>query len=275
MPVIQKQTFKATAKMGGVLSRIQDINEMEPDGIKFLVYGKSKTGKTRLVCDFPKPLLLIGTEKGTASVKGVKNIKFVRLQTSSEVQPLLEYAATNDFKTVALDTAGGLQDMCLKEILGLDELPLQKSWGMASRESYGTCTAQMKKHFHAMLSLTETSGMHVCIIAHERNFQEEGGSDMLAPSVGAALTPSLTGWLNGAVDYISQTYIRRKMTQSEQTVAGKRLLTSKPTGETEFCLRVGPHEIFMTGFRVAPGKKLPECIVDPTYQKIMNLINGE
>lgn len=97
----------------------------------------------------------------------------------------------------------------------------------------------------------------------------------MLPHVGAALTPGSVGWLNGAVDYICQTVIRSEIVIEDIPVAGgEPMAVEKRTGKKEFCLRVGVHDVFQTKFRHV-GDFLPDFIVNPTFAKILNLIEGQ
>jgi hypothetical protein len=268
----RKQQPKPAALSSDVVNRVKPLKEVSV-GTRFSVYGRGKTGKTRLGCTFPKPLLLIGTEEGTRSVAGVKGVDFVMLKHSEELEPLVGLVASK-YKSVVIDNASGLQDLVLKEVLGLADVPVQKSWGIARQQDWGTCAMQMKERLRPVLNLYE-SGKHVVVIAHERSFTDEGDSDLIFPTVGSALTPSVTGWLNGAVDYICQTFIREQTKTVTRTIGTKESTMQQKTGKKEFCLRVGPHPVYMTGFRLSPGTELPDSIVDPSYNKLVKLINGK
>lgn len=276
--VAPKTTLRVPARpkavTGSVWDRVEDVSD-EPGGLHLSTYGRAKTGKTRLIATFPKPVLIATTEKGDKSILGVKDVKVVRLREPEEVVELAEGAMQRGFRTFGLDQASGFQDMILARILGLKELPEQKFWGMAAREQYGQCSLQFKTLLKRVLDLQL---LHVVITAHERNFKDEGDSDLIAPTVGSALSPAAAGWLNGAVDYICQTFIREKSQRVEtfQGVGPKRrkvVITRKVPG-AEYCLRVGPHPVYMTGFRLPPGFTLPELIVDPNYEKIAAIIRG-
>lgn len=281
MPKIAKQVArrkrvvrKRSSGDSELADRIRPVSEVST-GLKFSVYGRGKTGKTRFGCTFPKPVLILGTEDGTKSVSTVKDVDFVQLQTSEEIEGFAKIIVAEDYKTVVLDTAGGLQDMVLREVLGLDELPIQRSWGMAKREDWQTCGAQCKERMRGLLDLADSYGTNVVIVAHERNFNDDNSDDeLLAPTVGSALSPSVAGWLNGACDYICQTYIREQEGTKEVKVANKTTNVRTKTGQKEFCLRVGPHPVFMTGFRLPPGTQLPDSIVNPSYSKVFKLILG-
>jgi len=274
MPKITKQTTQRRRPQSGIVDAIVSVADMPTTGIKMCVYGRGKTGKTTFACTFPKPMLLIGTEDGTKSVRGIKGLDFVRLDRTANVEPLADLVGQK-YKSVAIDTAGGLQDMILKEILGLDDIPIEKSWGMAVRDQWQACGVQTKERLRALLDLADSRGVNVVVIAHERNFNDEGGSDLIFPTVGAALTPSAAGWLNGACDYLCQTYLREQTTQKALKVGGKASTVMQRTGRVEYCLRVGPHPVFMTGFRVTRGIVVPEAIVDPDYEKIVAVISGK
>lgn len=276
MPKVSKQSLKTSKRpVGGVLDGVVAVGEMPTTGIRMCLYGRGKTGKTSLACTFPKPLLLVGTEDGTKSVRSFKGVDFLRLASSSQVDEVAQ-AITDHYKTVVLDTAGGMQDMILKEILGLDDIPMEKSWGMAARDQWQSCGVQTKERLRSLLDQADNSGINVIIVAHERNFNDEGGSDLIFPTVGAALTPSTAGWLNGACDYLCQTFLREQTTVKAVKVAGKEGATMvQRTGRVEYCLRIGPHPVYMTGFRRVhvDGEVMPDVLVNPSYERILEVID--
>lgn len=282
MPKVTQQIIKPPKQVavpaekvltGTVLDRIAPISNH--GGVKLNVYGRGKTGKTRLACSFPKPLLLVGTEDGTKSVAKVKGVRFVRLYNSEELGIITEMLKGGSFKTMVLDTAGGLQDMMMKELKGWDEMPVQRSFGMAERGDWMQVGTWWKERIRALVDLAENTSLNVVIIAHERNFTEENSGDLMLPTVGAALTPTVAAWLNGAVDYVCQTFIRQVEEEVEVELAGIKQVMIQKTNKAEYCLRVGPHPIFVTGFRLPDDIVLPDVIVDPTFDKINALIQGD
>lgn len=281
MPTIGKQVARPPAKKkpsssGSVLSRIVSVDDLEVTGIRLNLYGRGKSGKTRLACTFPKPLLLMGFEDGTKSVRGVD---FVRLYKSDEIAQVIEILKEGKYKTAVLDTASALQDIILSEILGLEDTPVQKSWGFASREQWAQCTIQMKERLRSLLDISEKTGLNVVVIAQERNFnQDDAGqqNDLVTPTIGSSLSPSTATWLNAACDYICHMVIRKKYKMKQIEIGGKKSTPIREeTGECEYCLQVGPDPVYMTGFRLPPGVSLPDVIVDPNYEKIHALISGK
>jgi hypothetical protein len=49
----------------------------------------------------------------------------------------------------------------------------------------------------------------------------------------------------------------------------------KVPNEHEYCLRTAVDGVYMTKFRAVKGRPVPPVIVDPSYEKIMQVIRGE
>lgn len=282
MPRIDKQTTRPVKKKSSsVVDRIAPIEFEEDEGIKILLYGKSGSGKTTLWATFPAPILVMvcsgglrpGELRSIDTPENRKRISQVVLEGVDEVKEIIDHVLESEkYKTIVIDHASGLQDLTLKEILGLDELPAQKSWGLASQQQYGQSTLQCKEVFRAMLNLS----CNVVIIAQERVFgNEDADSDLIQPSVGAALSPSLAGWLGPACDYVCQTLIRPVIIEKTKTIGPKSVTTRVRGKGVEYCLRTAPHDIYASKFRVPIGTELPDVIVNPTFAKIKQLINGK
>jgi hypothetical protein len=266
-----------------VLDRIRPIAFDDSDGIRMMVYGRSGTGKTTLWSTFPKPILAIiasgssqpGELRSVDTPELRKVISTVTLQQSTEIRELVDHLGSgvveDNFATVVLDHATGLQDMVLKEVLGLDEMPVQKSWGLATQQQYGTCILRCKELLSALLSVQA----NVVLVAQEKDFNTDSEGDLIAPAVGAALTPSLCGWANSVCDYIVNTFLRQHEEVKSKNVNGKTTQIRVKTRKVEYCLRTGPHPVYCTKFRLPKGNPLPESIVDPDYDKIMTIIRGQ
>lgn len=279
MPKVSKQSTKPVTRKrtGGVLDRIVGIDEEVSGGIRLNLYGKSGTGKTSLYATFPSPILAVlcsgGNKPGELisinTPENRKRIKKVVLKETSELFDLVDHQqSTGTYKTVVMDHATGLQDYVLKEILGLDDIPTQLSWGVASQQDWGQVGVQMKELLRALLNLD----CNVIIVAQEREFNNDGDGSLLLPYVGSALTPSVTGWLNPACDYICQTFIRPKMVKRQVKVGSKTKTVTERGDGVEYCLRTGPSEVYTTKIRAPKGSDLPMEIVDPTYEKLLKVI---
>lgn len=275
MPSVVKQAAKAPAKKKkdvGVVSRIVPLQLID-NGIKMNVYGRSGTGKTTFYSSFPKPLLTIicsGAQE-TRSIYKVPGIDMVRLQEVEEFPLLMEHVAEcGKYKTVVLDHVTAFQDMVLKAILGLEILPAQTSWGLATQQEYGQLGLQMKEYLRLMLDLP----INTVMVAQEKAFNAEEQSELLLPNVASALTPTVTGWINTACDYIVQTFLREKVVMKPVKVGGKVVNKPVKVKGAEYCLRVGPDPTYTTKFRVPKGTILPDVLANPDYAQVLKLING-
>jgi len=282
MPNVTKQTTKPRKrkKGGKVVDRIQPIGFDKKDGIKINLYGRSGTGKTTLWATFPKPILAVVCSGGSqpGELRSIntpayrKTINQVVIESSEEIKELVEYQKeTNKYATIVLDHATGLQDYVLREVLGIDQAPAQLSWGVASQQQYGQVALQMKERLRSLLDLD----CNVVIVAQEREFNTDSEGDLLMPFVGSALTPSVTGWLNPACDYICQTFIRQVSEQVTIKVGNKEVKKSRKGAGVEYCLRTAPDPVFITKFRLPKGVDLPDVIVDPDFDNINQLITGQ
>jgi hypothetical protein len=267
-----------------VLDRIAPIS-FEGVNVSVLVYGQSGTGKTTFWATFPGPILCIissgsfkpGELRSVNSPEYREKIKQVVLYQSAEMRDLMRHVQqTREYKTIVLDHVSGLQDLTLKEILGLQELPAQKHWGFATRDHYSQSTAQCKEYLRAMLNCQDFC--NVVIVGQERNFngpEDRADPEMVFNGIGVGVTPALASWLQPAVDYTLQAYKRPRFTEQEVTTRTGVEKTKVREKGVDFCLRCEPHDIIATKFRVPKGSPLPDYIVNPTYEKLMSVIRGE
>lgn len=267
---------------GTIEDIIEDLDFPENSaGIKCLVYGDSGTGKTRLWGSFPGPTLAVVVSGGKASgeLRSINTpehkakVKQARITHSEQIRELIDLQKqTGRFRTLVIDHISGLQDRILAEILGLEELPPQKSWGMAKQEQYGQCALQVKEICRAFLSFDA----NVVIVGQQReNKPENDPTGLMLPTTGVGTLPSIAGWLNPACDYVAQTFKRQRVVKKMMDFAGQKVETEEPTDKVDYCLRIGPHPVITTKFRVPPGVDLPDAIVNPSYDKLLAVINGE
>ncbi len=280
MPTIQRQTptLRPAAKPGYNGASALDLI----DSLRVIVYGQSGTGKTTFWATFPGTTLALicsggnkpGELRSINTPENRKRIKPVVIANTDLLRTNLEEGA--GFDNVVLDHISGLQDLVLKEILGLEEIPAQKGWGLASQQQYGQCTLQCKEYCRALLNLPG----NVVIVGQERTFggKDEGGDpELIKPTIGPSVTPSLCGWLLPAADYTLQTFKRPVIITSKGNIGGKEVTTTKRGKGVEYCARTEPHETFMTKFRLPKeiAHLLPAVIVNPTYQKVLDVIAGK
>lgn len=261
------------------IDRIEPMGFDEDEGIKLSIYGQSGTGKTRTWSTFPKPILAMivsgglrpGELRSIDTPENRKSIKCINLLNSTEIQELAAHQAeTETFQTLVLDHATGLQDLVLREILGLESLPAQMSWGLATQQQYGQCTLKTKECLRSLLSLA----CNIVIVAGEREFNTESDEELIKPTIGSALTPSLVGWLNYAADYVCQNFIQRLKVEERVKIRGKTVTREVAGEDVGYYLRTRPNGVHSIKFRVPPGRECPVAIQNPTYAKMRKMIKG-
>lgn len=272
-----KPTLKKSNKRD-FASMITPLEDLDEEGIKLMIYGNSGSGKTRLAGTFASedtPMLhLVCSSNGTnetRSIRGAKGIDVLQIERPDDLPEIVDYVRSSDkYTTVTLDHVTEFGNCVLSAILGLERLPEQNSWGMAKQEDYQQMGIQVKEYLRELLSLKQ----NVIIIAQERvyNQRDETATDSIDPYVSAASSPAITSWLAPACDYIIRMYKKRRVEIVKRKIGGKVKLTERRTDQVDYCAMVGPHPTFMTKFRVPIGIDLPDIIVNPSYDKIKELL---
>ena len=261
-----------------VIKKIQPVSSLKPE-FNLVLYGGPGTGKTTLAATLPTPIVFIDcSEKGTDSIRDIKSgVDVLRAETWEEVDLLYWYLKKGDhkYKSVVMDTLSQGQDLAIQQHLRekgkVAEVGSMTQWGGdMKRQDWGKVSNQLKTFIISMRDLP----LNVCFIAHDRVFggEEDDEENVIAPSVGPRLMPSVATTLNGAVSIIGNTFIRERFRRSKLKKKGKK---GKERRIVEYCMRIGPHAYYTTKIRKPKKIKLPDLLVDPTYSSIMELIEGE
>jgi len=245
-------------------SGIVPIEDLETN-LVMLVYGRSGTGKTHFMSTFPKPLLLIDVnERGTETIKATPQVFVRRVEDWETWESAYEFLkGKTQFKSVIIDQITSLQDLGMRHIR---QRTKKAESDLFSRKNWGELAGTLKTSLSNFRELSDR--YHIGLVAHERVFggEEEGEDNSIEPSITARVMPSVGTFVEGAVDAIGHTFIRERI----EKVEGKRVR------RVEYCMRVGPHSIYTTKIRrpVEAGA-IPDLIVDPTFQKIIDLVSGK
>lgn len=257
------------------------------DTLRLCVFGESGSGKTTFWSTFPGPITVFicsggdkpGELRSINTPEMRRKVKPVVIEKTGQVHELLE--ALPPEGTVVLDHLSGFADLTIKEILGLDKYLLAKfraagkgeSWSVVSQQQYGQSSIMCKEALRVLLNFPG----NVVVVAQQRTFggKDDGVGDVIAPTVGPAVSPSVAGWLMPACDFVVHAFKRPRMETVYQEVAGKKIPMQQRGKGVEYCLRTEPHDVYMTKFRLPKGHVLPDCIVDPSYDKLMRVIRGE
>lgn len=261
---IKKTTGKSTTPI-----KFTPVEHL-PSVLAVLLYGRSGTGKTTIAASFPTPLLLLDIrEKGTDSVANVKGVKVGDIETWDQFEEVYWYLKNgkHDFKTVVIDQLSTLQDLALVKALKENG---KKEDDAVSKRDFGHASGLMKTWILNYRDLID-DGIHVVFLAHDRvtkgGDDDDGGSgeDQIDPQVGPRMMPSVASFLNGSVKIIGNTFIRETF-----AIVNKRKKRS-----VQYCMRIGPHAYFITKTRSPVGIKSPDVIVNPSYDKMVQVLTGE
>lgn len=229
-----------------------------------LAYGKSGTGKTVFGGSWPKPLLLLDIrEKGTESISDVDGIDLLRVEHWDDIEAVYHDVlwGKKKYKSVVIDQLTAMQ------ALGMDKLRTDKGMKPSepfSQRGWGQLSGMMQTWILNYRELFN-EGYNILFNAHERlRDPQEEDDERIAPSIGSNLMQSVSGFVNGAVSVIGNTFIREHYDKKEKTT------------EIQYCMRIGPHAYYAAKIRrpVSAGP-VPGVLVNPTYDKIVKLTRGE
>lgn len=257
---------------------VTDIDEDEGDGLTCALYGRSGSGKTTLSATWPGPILYIDvTDRGRASIRDVKGIKRLKVTTFEAFEEAYWWLKENPeaYNTVIVDTVTQLQRIVVEEIGGAAAKKKGKNlgdWGTMTKQDWGKVAGILKEWLINYRDLAEL-GINIVFIAQDRAFNLSDDEDLdeesLAPEIGPALSPSVAKTLNASVDVIGNTFVRTR------TIKGDIKKKTKDKEVTEYCLRLGPNPLYVTKVRKPKSIEAPAVIVDPDYDEIMAIIEGE
>jgi hypothetical protein len=257
---------KTVEKTTSILDEIKPVTELKTN-LVMMVYGRSGTGKTHFGSTFPKPILFIDTnERGTETIAQEEDVDVVRVTEWDQIDELywalLHRETETEYASIVIDQVSNLQDIGMTEVLrksrkGRDETFTQRNWGQLS--------GMLKQFITDFRDLSDD--YNLLLIAHERvNDGGDEDEDTIEPSIGARVMPSVSAFLDGAVDSIGSTFIKERWeTEDKEEVR-----------HVDYCMRIGPHAFYSTKIRrpVSAGP-IPELIINPTFKKIRDLTSGK
>lgn len=243
-----------------VEGKIKNASQL-PQHERFLIYGYSGAGKTRLAATAPEVLILDINEKGTASVRRDIDPKVYPVNDWIELIEVYWYLQEGDhpYRSVAIDGITAMQTLCMNFVLG-DEAARDASRDpdMPSRQAWGKVGQLMKTQITNFRNLP----MNVVFTALTRTAAiEDDDGDMTETVTGPAASPSVQGHLEAAVDTIGYLFTREVVVKKgdvKKKVVRRRLLT-------------GPNARFKTKDR---NGVFGEYVDAPDLSKMLNVIYG-
>lgn len=257
----------ASAPSSDIASLIKPV-ALLPFVISAVFYGRPGSGKTTLASTFPGPVLMLDIgDKGWDSVADVEDTYVASVDTWTQLEELYWHLKTaGGYTTVVIDGASGLQGLAADHILTEGS---REPTDHLSKRDFGTMGKMLTTWITNYRDLTD-EGINVIFLLHQKTISSdnEGSDDEVMPEVGPRMMPSVSDFLCGAVKVIGHTFIRQRVLRSR--VAGQ-----KAERRTDFCLRVAPHGVYTSKVRTPRGSYTPEFLVDPTYDKLAQVMRGE
>lgn len=235
-----------------------------PKRFRALIYGKSNTLKTRTISTLDDLLLIDVNEEGTDSVAQDYDPNVYRVYYWSDINDVYWYLYGGDhpYKAVAIDGLTGLQELCMKFVLG-DEAARDASRDpdMPSRAVWGKTGELMKTQIINFRNLP----MHVVFTALERKkvTGDEDDED-IEVYTSPALSPSIAGTAERAVGLIGHMQHRAVMLKPQKK-GGKRRRVVRTR------MYLAPSELMLTKDRYHLGQ---DYIETPNLSDIINTIYG-
>lgn len=274
--------------------KIQKINEV-PVYVKMLVYGTIGTGKTRFASTAPN-VLFGNSESGTLSISG-KDIDAYHISCFLDLNDMAEFLMehcilrdklrrgikagatakqlnavrdllwqlchTDDaprngaepalYDSVVIDSLTDVQKKSLDEIMN-DAKRLEKhDPDKANLEDYGKNTTQVRRVCRFFRDLP----MNVIFVCLPADDKEDSGEPIVRP----LLTPKLAEEVMGYVDVVGYLFVK-KAKVDDQMVLQRKLLVQQ-------------YDKFRAKIRVPEGVNPPMAIVDPTFDKVYDIVIGQ
>ncbi|MCP4049889.1 MAG: ATP-binding protein [bacterium] len=171
--------------------------------LNVIIYGAPGVGKTSFCASAPKPLI-IDLEGGTLSIMD-RNVDIVEAKTVFNVKEAIDYAVSNNYKTIVFDSLTRFSELLIESITSADKKtkPQVQHWG--------DLVSKIKK----MIWELQGKDINTIFTCLEK---ESNNDDSLIKR------PSLTGQLAQAIPAIVDVTGYLYVTQT-----GERLLSINPT----------------------------------------------
>lgn len=240
----------------GLLDSAVDIHELGQRNL-WVLYGKSNSGKTYVASTFPKPLLYIQIgDDGSNTIAHVEGIKAISIENVEQFKALCEELRKDKkYATVVVDTFSLIvNEWVQQKVTTKGKKMTQQLWGDLKTEQ-----EELIKALHRLAK------KHIVVATcHESMDAIEGMEDEITPDIRPSVSKGARTYLEGMANYgIHTTKIVKEVTKGNET---KEVV--------KYAADIGPNPYYWTKLQIDPSIKVPKRIINPTYDKFMEIIGS-
>lgn len=223
-----------------------------------MLYGKSNTGKTLVSSTFPKPLLYVRIgDDGLGTIARMPgDIRAISIKSVDELNSIFEELENDTtYQTVVFDTFSLLvSEWTSEKVIQKNKRMTQQLWGDLKIDQEEAVKKAQRLSMSRIVVLT----------CHESKDTIEGMEDEIAPEVRPSVSKGARTYLEGMANFgIHTTKIIKEITKNG---ASKEVV--------KYAADIGPNPFYWTKLQIDPSIKVPERIINPTYDKIMAIVNA-
>lgn len=238
----------------GILDSAVDIQELGQRNF-WVLYGKSNSGKTYVASTFPKPLLYIQIgDDGSNTIARIEGIKAISIENIEQFKTLCEELKKDKkYVTIVVDTFSMVvNEWVQQKVTTKGKKMTQQLWGDLKTEQ-----EELIKALHRLAK------KHIVVATcHESMDTIEGMEDEITPDIRPSVSKGARTYLEGMANYgIHTTKIIKEVTKGNET---KEVV--------KYAADIGPNPYYWTKLQVDPSIKVPKRIINPTYDKFMEVI---
>jgi hypothetical protein len=240
------------------LDGLIDISELGQHKLVVL-YGKSNSGKTEVGSTFPKPQLYVPIgDDGSNTIQGKSGIKAKRINNLQEAKGLLTELVKKQgagFESVFLDTFSMVTN------IWIDENAVQKNKKM-TQQMWGDLKTETEELIRLAHKLADYCW--VILSCHEATDVIEGMEDEITPDIRPSTTKGARTYLEGMANFgIHTTRLEKDVIKDgiEKTVV-------------KYAAHIGANPYYWTKLQIDKNIKVPKLVINPTYDKLINIITG-
>jgi hypothetical protein len=240
--------------MSKLLDEAVDIGDLNQRNL-WVIYGKSQSGKTKVLSTFPKPMLYLRVgDDGSNTISNVEGISAIAVRDIPHLRELaLELRLDKKYASVGCDTFS----LCVNEWVDANAVQKKKRMSQRMWGDLGTDINELIKLFWIL-----AAKKIVVLTCHEIGDSFEGMENEITPDIRPNVSKAARTYLEAMANYGLHTTVLKK--------------TGDDGKETfKYGCHLGANPYYWTKAQKPAEIKLPKLVINPTYDKITKLIQGE